>query len=75
MVQLVLCSGLADPLALTQAVSAYQGCHLIGMPECEASHYAVSLGKTRSGRHRSLVFGDHSTVTVICMCCSAVGTV
>uniref|UniRef100_A0A6J0VAY8 ATPase WRNIP1 n=1 Tax=Pogona vitticeps TaxID=103695 RepID=A0A6J0VAY8_9SAUR len=27
--------GLADPLALTQAVSAYQGCHLIGMPECE----------------------------------------
>ncbi|XP_042202253.1 ATPase WRNIP1 [Callorhinchus milii] len=27
--------GLADPLALTQAVSAFQGCHLIGMPECE----------------------------------------
>ncbi|XP_078395625.1 ATPase WRNIP1 [Cetorhinus maximus] len=27
--------GLADPLALTQAVSAYQGCHFIGMPECE----------------------------------------
>ena len=75
MVQLALCSGLADPLALTQAVSAYQGCHLIGMPECEASHYAVSLG--RSGRHRSLVLGDHSTVTVIyiCMCCSAVGIV
>ncbi|XP_069766007.1 ATPase WRNIP1 [Narcine bancroftii] len=27
--------GIADPLALTQAVSAYQGCHFIGMPECE----------------------------------------
>ncbi|XP_019397931.1 PREDICTED: ATPase WRNIP1 [Crocodylus porosus] len=27
--------GLADPLALPQAVAAYQGCHFIGMPECE----------------------------------------
>uniref|UniRef100_UPI00358E35DB ATPase WRNIP1 n=1 Tax=Myxine glutinosa TaxID=7769 RepID=UPI00358E35DB len=27
--------GLADPMALTQAVAAFQGCHLIGMPECE----------------------------------------
>ncbi|XP_045697607.1 ATPase WRNIP1 isoform X2 [Phyllostomus hastatus] len=27
--------GLADPSALTQAVAAYQGCHFIGMPECE----------------------------------------
>ncbi|XP_074940269.1 ATPase WRNIP1 [Phalacrocorax aristotelis] len=27
--------GLADPLALTQAVAAYQGCQFIGMPECE----------------------------------------
>ncbi|XP_021352741.1 ATPase WRNIP1-like [Mizuhopecten yessoensis] len=27
--------GLADPTALTQAVSAYQACHLIGMPECD----------------------------------------
>ncbi|KAK7505771.1 hypothetical protein BaRGS_00003042 [Batillaria attramentaria] len=27
--------GLADPLALNQAVAAYQGCHLIGMPECD----------------------------------------
>ncbi|KZV44815.1 hypothetical protein F511_09858 [Dorcoceras hygrometricum] len=26
--------GLADPQALTQAVSCYQGCHFIGMPEC-----------------------------------------
>ncbi|KAA0718485.1 ATPase WRNIP1 [Triplophysa tibetana] len=27
--------GLADPLALTQAVSAFQACHFTGMPECE----------------------------------------
>ncbi|CAO2595695.1 ATPase WRNIP1 [Lemmus lemmus] len=27
--------GLADPSALAQAVAAYQGCHFIGMPECE----------------------------------------
>ncbi|XP_031759099.1 ATPase WRNIP1 isoform X2 [Xenopus tropicalis] len=27
--------GLADPQALTQAVSTYQACHFIGMPECE----------------------------------------
>ncbi|XP_059159318.1 ATPase WRNIP1-like [Physella acuta] len=26
--------GLADPLALTQAVATHQACHLIGMPEC-----------------------------------------
>lgn len=28
-------SGLADPAALTQAVSAFQACHFLGMPECE----------------------------------------
>ncbi|KAG7221174.1 hypothetical protein CRUP_026603 [Coryphaenoides rupestris] len=27
---------MADPLALPQAVSAYQACHFIGMPECES---------------------------------------
>lgn len=27
--------GMADPRALEQAVAAYQGCHFIGMPECE----------------------------------------
>ena len=26
--------GLADPRALDAAISAYQACHLIGMPEC-----------------------------------------
>lgn len=28
-------SGMADPAALPQAVSAFQACHFIGMPECE----------------------------------------
>ncbi len=28
-------AGLADPNALTQAVAAFQGCHFLGMPECE----------------------------------------
>ncbi len=27
--------GLADPRALEQAVACYQGCHYIGMPECD----------------------------------------
>ncbi|XP_037313364.2 ATPase WRNIP1 [Pungitius pungitius] len=27
--------GMADPAALPQAVSAFQACHFIGMPECE----------------------------------------
>ncbi|KAL0966190.1 hypothetical protein UPYG_G00292090 [Umbra pygmaea] len=27
--------GMADPCALPQAVSAFQACHFIGMPECE----------------------------------------
>ncbi|KAL7086649.1 hypothetical protein ACP275_13G014400 [Erythranthe tilingii] len=27
--------GLADPMAVTQAVSCYQACHFIGMPECD----------------------------------------
>lgn len=33
------CPGLADPLALPQAVSAYQACHFIGMPECDVRHF------------------------------------
>ncbi|XP_069469631.1 ATPase WRNIP1 isoform X3 [Ambystoma mexicanum] len=34
--------GLADPSALPQAVAAFQGCHLIGMPECESRKQAKS---------------------------------
>eukprot|EP00466_Bigelowiella_natans_P008588 jgi/Bigna1/57898/fgenesh1_pm.35_\ len=29
--------GMGDPSALVQAVSAYQACHFVGMPECELS--------------------------------------
>ncbi|KAI3684032.1 hypothetical protein L1987_84554 [Smallanthus sonchifolius] len=29
--------GLADPTALTQAVSCYQACHFLGMPECSVN--------------------------------------
>ncbi|XP_054623337.1 ATPase WRNIP1 isoform X1 [Dunckerocampus dactyliophorus] len=29
--------GLADPLALLQAVSTFQACHFIGMPQCEVN--------------------------------------
>jgi putative ATPase len=29
--------GLADPLALPQAVACYQACHFLGMPECNVN--------------------------------------
>ncbi|KAK7114506.1 ATPase WRNIP1-like [Littorina saxatilis] len=40
--------GLADPQALTQAVAAYQGCHLIGMPECEVLLAQCAVYLTRA---------------------------
>ena len=49
---LFLCvAGLADPSALTQAVAAYQGCHFIGMPECEVRPppCAITLGGASLG--------------------------
>ena len=44
-------AGLADPSALTQAVATYQGCHFIGMPECEVRPLpcAVALGSASLG--------------------------
>jgi hypothetical protein len=33
--------GLADPLALNQAVSAFQACHFIGRPECDVSRSGI----------------------------------
>ncbi|XP_061878539.1 ATPase WRNIP1 isoform X2 [Entelurus aequoreus] len=30
-------AGMADPLALSQAVSTFQACHFIGMPQCEVN--------------------------------------
>ena len=37
--------GMADPQALTLAVSVYQACHFLGMPECDVhlTHAVVSL--------------------------------
>lgn len=32
-------SGLSDPQALNQAVSAYQACHFVGMPECDVGSF------------------------------------
>ena len=32
---LIFFVGLSDPQALNQAVSAYQACHFVGMPECD----------------------------------------
>ena len=47
----VCVAGLADPSALTHAVATYQGCHFIGMPECEVRPlpYAVTLGGASLG--------------------------
>lgn len=36
-------SGLSDPAALPQAVSAFQACHFIGMPECEVMTHVGQL--------------------------------
>ncbi|XP_067218079.1 ATPase WRNIP1 isoform X2 [Chanodichthys erythropterus] len=38
--------GLADPVALTQAVSAFQACHFIGMPECHFSPVCGLYGQS-----------------------------
>jgi hypothetical protein len=41
--------GLADPSAMPMAVAAFQGCQLIGKPECDVllAHATVHLGKSR----------------------------
>lgn len=58
---LICLSGMADPSALPQAVSAFQACHFIGMPECE-----VGLGD------QSVMFGDfnqESYNSCLHLCC------
>nr|CAD7434829.1 unnamed protein product [Timema monikensis] len=30
-----VCTGIADPMAVTMAVSAMQACQLLGLPECD----------------------------------------
>ena len=45
--RLIVCAsediGLADVRALPLAVSTYQACHFIGMPECAVSLYCIVL--------------------------------
>ncbi|KAL1124104.1 hypothetical protein AAG570_001874 [Ranatra chinensis] len=44
--------GVADPMALTLAVSAMQGCQMIGMPECDVllAQVAIYLSRTHKSR-------------------------
>ncbi|XP_066920649.1 replication-associated recombination protein A-like [Clytia hemisphaerica] len=42
--------GLGDPLALNQAVSAYQACHFIGMPECDVILAQVTTYLARAAK-------------------------
>ncbi len=46
--------GLADPQALVQAVSAYQACHFIGMPECNVNLAQVVVYLARSPKSNAL---------------------
>ncbi len=48
--------GLADPNALQQAVSAFNACQYIGMPECEvmSSYYCVSCAMNGYSDHHSV---------------------
>lgn len=58
-------SGMADPAALPQAVSAFQACHFIGMPECE-----VGVAPTRP---REWICAEPPVVlTAACRCLSQV---
>jgi putative ATPase len=51
--------GMADPNALQQAVSAYQACHFIGMPECNVIlvQCAVYLAKAPKSNKLYLAYG------------------
>ena len=41
---ILLYAGLADPNALSQAVSAFQACQFIGMPGCEVQNTWITSG-------------------------------
>ncbi|KAK9510731.1 hypothetical protein O3M35_005459 [Rhynocoris fuscipes] len=46
--------GLVDPMALTLAVSAMQGCQLIGMPECDVLLAQVTIYLARTFKSREV---------------------
>lgn len=52
--------GLADPQALTQAVSAYQACHFIGMPECNVilAQAVVYCAKAKKSNELYRAYGE-----------------
>ncbi|MEK7139120.1 MAG: replication-associated recombination protein A [Patescibacteria group bacterium] len=52
--------GLADPLALPQAVSAYQACHFIGLPECNVilAQVVVYLAKAPKSNALYVAYGN-----------------
>ncbi|PNF22466.1 ATPase WRNIP1 [Cryptotermes secundus] len=49
--------GLADPMALTVAVSAMQGCQLLGMPECDVLLAQCAVYLARAPKSREM---DHA---------------
>lgn len=52
--------GMADPNALMQAVSAYQACHFIGMPECDVilAQAVVYLAKAKKSNDLYTAYGQ-----------------
>jgi len=57
--------GLADPLALVQAVSAFQACHLIGKPECNVILAQVVAYLARAPKSNSLYVAYENIKKVI----------
>ncbi|BES88514.1 MgsA AAA+ ATPase C terminal [Nesidiocoris tenuis] len=51
--------GLADPMALTMALSAMQACQLVGMPECDVflAQTAVYLARAPKSREMDVALG------------------
>lgn len=65
-------SGMADPSALPQAVSAFQACHFIGMPECEVGlHDQSVMVWSLQSRHINLFLVSLTIVVSQCLylCC------
>ncbi|XP_036374612.1 ATPase WRNIP1 [Megalops cyprinoides] len=52
--------GMADPAALPQAVSAFQACHFIGMPECEVmlAQCVIYLARARKSVEVYKAYGN-----------------
>ncbi|HEU0050876.1 MAG TPA: replication-associated recombination protein A, partial [Patescibacteria group bacterium] len=52
--------GMADPQALVQAVSAYQACHFIGMPECNVilAQVVVYLSEAPKSNALYIAYGE-----------------